>query len=430
MKYNTQNKKIKAINEATLIVGVDIGSTTHYARAFDWRGIEYTNKPLIFNNSESGFNVFKCWIDMISKRHNKTGCYVGMEPTGHYWFNLGTFIQESGMKLVHVNPSHVKKSKELDDGNPTKNDSKDPKVIADLVREGRYIIPYSPTGVYAEIRELSNQRFDDQRELTRVKNRLARWISIRFPEYKDVYQKTDAVSGLMILRQAPLPEDIVKLGAEGVNRIWRESKLRGIGMKKAAALVSAAEHSIGKKEASEAARIEIRNLIEDYDRYKERMDTIMEQLKKQLNKVAYIDKLLAIKGVGIKTVSGFIAEVGDLGRFKSPRQIQKLAGLALKEDSSGKHKGEKHINRRGRKRLRYLMFEVALAVVGKNKEFKEIYQYYTTRKENPLKKIPALIAVACKLIRVFYTILTKGTDYDGEKMLSDIRRPEKAPEAA
>ena len=41
-----------------------------------------------------------------------------------------------------------------------------------------------------------------------------------------------------------------------------------------------------------------------------------------------------------------------------------------------------------------------------------------------MKKMQALIAVACKLIRVFYKILTDGVDYDGTKMLGDIRRPD------
>ena len=41
-----------------------------------------------------------------------------------------------------------------------------------------------------------------------------------------------------------------------------------------------------------------------------------------------------------------------------------------------------------------------------------------------MKKMQSVIAIACKLIRIFYTILTKGVDYDGQKMLSDIIRPE------
>ncbi len=35
MNSNTQNKKIEAITEKTLVVGIDVGSETHYARAFE-----------------------------------------------------------------------------------------------------------------------------------------------------------------------------------------------------------------------------------------------------------------------------------------------------------------------------------------------------------------------------------------------------------
>ena len=63
-------------------------------------------------------------------------------------------------------------------------------------------------------------------------------------------------------------------------------------------------------------------------------------------------------------------------------------------------------------------------MIGKNPEFKSIHEYYQTRAKNPLKKMQSVIAIACKLIRVFYTILTKGIDYDGQKMLRDIVRAE------
>ena len=42
------------------------------------------------------------------------------------------------MRPVPVNPHHVKKSKELDDNNPTKNDRKDPKDIAGLINAEHY----------------------------------------------------------------------------------------------------------------------------------------------------------------------------------------------------------------------------------------------------------------------------------------------------
>ncbi|SFV05309.1 IS110 family transposase [Butyrivibrio sp. INlla21] len=427
MNITTQNKKIEAITENTLVVGIDVGSEKHYARAFDWRGIEFSKKAFAFDNTEQGFLTFKAWMDDIAASHGKTVIIPGMEPTGHYWFNLGAFLQKHDMKPVHVNPHHVKKSKELDDNDPSKNDRKDPKVIAGLVREGRYSYPYIPTGVYAEIRNLSNMRLQTQEEIIRIRNRIARWFSIYFPEFKKLYTNPEqAISGRMVLEIAPLPEDIVKLGAEGINQIWRDAKLRSVGMKRAQTLLLAAEHSIGNHEAPNAARIELKALLSDMNIYSARMAELLVQIQETLKEIPYIDKLLDIEGVGIVSVSTFVAEVGDIGRFDNPKQIQKLAGYALVECSSGKHKGETHISYRGRKRLRYALYEVAFSLVGKNAAFKELHRYNITRTQKPLKKMQSLIAIACKAIRVFYVILTKGVDYDAAKMQSDIHRPQYA----
>ena len=430
MNYNAKNKKIEAVTETTLVIGIDVGSETHYARAFDHRGIEYSKKPFKFSNDEGGFASFYAWISEYKEQHEKDKVVPGMEPTGHYWFNLGKFLQDNGMEPVLVNPHHVKKSKELDDNSQTKNDRKDPKVIAGLVREGRYMIPYLPDGVYADLRTASNMRFQIQSELTRILNRISRWFNIYFPEYMTVYGKVDSSSGMLVLKQAPLPEDILTLGVNGINKIWRDAKMRAVGLKRAKTLVEAAEHSVGSKEGAVAARMEIRMLFEDYESRSERLQEVMNLINELVKQIPMAEKLLEIKGVGIKTVSGFLAEVGDINRFNNPKELQKLAGLALVENSSGKHKGETTISRRGRKRLRYLLFEVAMSLVSKNSEFAEMHRYYTTRKKNPLKKMQSLMVVAAKLIRVFFVILTKGVDYDPMKMITDIKRPEEYLQAA
>ena len=423
MKSNTQNAKITAITEKTLVVGIDVGSEMHYARAFSWRGYEFSRQPLEFSNTEEGFETFRIWIEELKEKQGMDKVIPGMEPTGHYWFNLGKFLQDSGMKPVHVNPHHVKKSKEMDDNDPSKNDRKDPKVIAGLINEGRYFYPYIPDGIYAEIRALSGLQVLAKSEITRLKNRIARWFSIYFPNYKDVYGNVGAVSGLMVLKVAPLPKDIVNLGVVGVNRIWRDAKVRGVGMKRAKALVTAAEHSVGSREAQEAARIELQILLSDYRMQTKREAELMEKIKEKIKEVPHVDKLLEIRGVGLKTVVGFVAEVGDIRRFDDPKQLQKLAGYAIVKNQSGKHKGESHISYRGRKRLRYVLYEAAVSVVAHSPEFRSIHQYYTTRNKNPLKKMQSMIAVACKLIRVFYLILQTGVTYDAAKMMGDIRRP-------
>jgi transposase len=62
---------------------------------------------------------------LVAKDNRKDNIIVGLEPTGHYWFNLGKFLRNLGIRLVLVNPSHVKKTKELDDNSQTKNHLKD-----------------------------------------------------------------------------------------------------------------------------------------------------------------------------------------------------------------------------------------------------------------------------------------------------------------
>ena len=427
---STQNKKIMQVTEKTMVVGIDVGSEKHYFRAFDWRGIELTKKPFPFTNSMEGFNSFSNEIYSLKERFHLSETLVGIEPTGHYWFNLGQYMSGKSIKFVMVNPHHVHKSKELDDNSPSKNDCKDPRVIAGLVREGRYYYTYMPQGIYAELRNASNRRFTLVEEQTRIKNRLYRWISVYFPEYKGIYTQINAKGGLLILKEAPMPEDIIKLGIDGIIEIWKKAKLRANGRKKAMAIYNAALKSIGYREGLVEARMEIRDLLEDHEQNEKRLKQINDLIENLALKIKNVEKLLEIKGIGIITIAGFIAEVGDIMRFDNAKELQKLAGLELVADSSGKHNGMTRISKRGRKHLRYLLIQAAISVVGKCEEFKEIHNYYTTRNSNPLKKMQSIIAVACKLIRVFYAILAKGIDYDASKMLEDIKHPGETPNLA
>ena len=420
MNY-TQNHKIAQVTESTLVVGVDIGSEQHYARAFDWRGLELTRKVFPFSNSLEGYQRFEKWVAELQESKGKDVVLVGCEPTGHYWFTFGDYVQAKGMKLVFVNPYHVKQSKEMDDNSPKKTDQKDPKTIAKLVVEERYLYPYIPEGVYAELRAAMSRRERILKELSATENRIQRWLKIHFPEYLNVYKQFHTVSGLMVLEQAPLPQDIISLGVDGVNRIWREAKLRSVGMKRAKTLVEAAHNSIGCP-GGRCSRTEL--ILLDYRTKRQQLEAITVVLEEEVQKIPHIEQLLAIKGVGTVTVAGFLSETGDVSRFTSLKQIQKLAGLELKETSSGNHKGRSSISKRGRKRLRKILFQVVLPLIRSNIEFRSVYEYYTTRIQNPLKSKQAMIAIACKMIRIFYAILTKGTAYDARKLTTDIVRPQ------
>ena len=62
MKSNTQNTKIAAITEKTLIIGIDVGSETHFARAFNWRGYEFSRKPLDMTIEELKTIIWRYFI--------------------------------------------------------------------------------------------------------------------------------------------------------------------------------------------------------------------------------------------------------------------------------------------------------------------------------------------------------------------------------
>ena len=97
--------------------------------------------------------------------------------------------------------------------------------------------------------------------------------------------------------------------------------------------------------------------------------------------------------------------------------------MAIRENSSGRHKGESRISKRGRRCLRTALFQAVLGMVKSNEEFRELHMYYTTRRNNPLKKKQSLIVLCCKLIRIIYSKSVKGFHYDGQKLLGDIKRP-------
>ena len=69
------------------------------------------------------------------------------------------------------------------------------------------------------------------------------------------------------------------------------------GLKRAKTLISAAEHSIGSREAQEAARIEVAYLLDDIERYTKRVKDLIELLDQKLAEIPHVDKLLAVPGL-------------------------------------------------------------------------------------------------------------------------------------
>lgn len=424
----TKNDKLTFISDDMLILGCDIGSETHYVRAIDSRGRELSRDAFPFSNSAEGFQSAKAWALELAAANGKHQIVLGLEPTGHYWFCLASWMVSNGISVVQVNPYAVKQTKELEDNSQRKDDRKDPKLIANLVKDGNYGMPYLPEGLYADVRRLSMLRDQLTEDRVRNTNRLHREMKIYFPEYMDAFGKLDGAFTLEVLKAAPFPEDIVKIGADGLRDIWRKAKLRGRGYSRAEQIVRCARESVGLKQGTAGGRKAVRIFAEQMRELAEKLEEIEGELHQKCREMPYAENILEINGIGENILAGILAEMGDITRFDDAREIQKLSGLGLVACSSGKHKGETRISHRGRKRLRYWLFQAAKSAVSHAEEFKVLHEYYTTRLENPLKKMQSLIVIACKILRVVCTILTTGRRYDPARMLKEIRRSHPAAE--
>lgn len=418
---NQLNSKIERISLSTLIIGVDIAKNVQVARAIDYRGIELA-KTISFENNKQGFISFFKWIDKIMLTADKKDCLIGMEPTGHYWFNLGDYINKLDKRygLVLVQPNHVKKTKELDDNNPTKNDKKDALTIAKLIKDGRYVTPIVHDEISAELRTEINLREDIIKQMGRINCKINRWIDIYFPEFKEVFKDLTCTSALLILKHAPFPKDIVKLDEKEIVQVWRTKVKSGIGIKKATILKAAALDSVGRDFGLFSSKDEICWLVEDYEQLEKRLKIIEASISNLLKQIPYGNKFTEIKGLGEVTVACILSETTDLTKYSHGKQLEKLAGLNLKENSSGTHKGKTTICKRGRKRLRAFLFRAILPLVCQNPEFKLLHEYYTTRKDNPLKGKQSLIALCCKLLRILHGMAMNNSNYNSEEILKGI----------
>jgi len=70
-----------------------------------------------------------------------------------------------------------------------------------------------------------------------------------------------------------------------------------------------------------------------------------------------VESLLALRGVNLVTAMSVVAELGDISRFDSPRQLMAYLGLVPSEDSSGGKTIRGGITKTGNRRVRRLLVE-------------------------------------------------------------------------
>ncbi|ATP40372.1 IS110 family transposase [Solibacillus sp. R5-41] len=417
--HSKWNNKINQVTENTLVVGMDIAKRIHYACFVDERG-RVIEKAFAVHQSKEGFENLYEKICQMMKEAKKTEVIIGIEPTGHYWMNLAYFLDQYGIPLVMVNPMHVKRSKELDDNLPTKNDKKDALVIARLLKDGRFSYPRILKEVEAELRIGSTLRLKLTEDLASIKNRIIRWLDRYFPEFTQVFPSFGKMA-LTALERTPMPQDIQGKTAEELVFFYRQvGGMRAPQLPKAKLLIEKASNSIGLTEGQKMAKHEIATLLRQFRLLETEIEAVNDQLTELAKTTMEYDLLASVPGLGDATIVDLLSEVGSFSLYENPRQLIKLAGLTLRENSSGQHKGQKHISKRGRKRLRHILFKVIVPLIRHNLAFKQLHEYYTTRNQNPLRGKQSMVVLCGKLLKILHGICKKKVYFNEQLMMKDL----------
>ncbi|MDK2920171.1 MAG: hypothetical protein PWQ37_2904 [Candidatus Petromonas sp.] len=415
--------KILRITTTTLIVGIDVAKKDHWCRITDCRGIDLI-KPFKINNNINGFEGLISKIVKCKEQNGLDKVIAGMEPSGHYWKALGWYLKlnENIDELVGVNPYHVKQSKELDDNSPTKNDKKDAQTIARLIRDGRFFDMYLPEDIYAELRLLTNTRSQYLKKEKRAKCALVAVLDEYFPEYEKVFKGLLGKTSIYILRNYPFPKDIIELGIENLAKKIQKASNGKEGIKRAESLYKAAQDSVGVREGTYSAKLKIECLLDEIEFMKQKLEKIEKAMEEKMKETELSEYFESMKGIGPIISAVFIGEIGDISRFNNWKQVRRLAGLNLAEQSSGQHKGKTKITKRGRPMLRNILYLAGVTTVNHNLEMKQLYYYLMNRPSKRLAKNQALVAVGLKVMRIMFYMAKNKERYDPKKALGDVRQ--------
>jgi len=402
----SKTKKVKIINKKTLIVALDIGKGFHYAyfRTPSGRDI----KPFALSNSRKSFGKFWMRICRFKKEHALQEIVVGFESTGPYAEPIFHFLRKKPVKLVQINPMHSKRLKELTGNSPNKTDKKDPRVIADVMCLGHALTLIVPEGPAAQLRRLNQARERTIKSRTVMLNQLQHLVFVIFPEFLSVIKNISTKSAMYLIKNHPAPESIVSIGLESLTVVLRKVSRYQFSQERIKRLFEAAQGSIGIEEGKESIVMEIEHLVSNIENDNRFIEDLEKQMDQYLDQIPYSHYILSIKGVGPITAAGLIGEVGDFKKFDTISEIMKLAGFDLFEVSSGKHKGQRRISKRGRSLMRKLLYFAAINVVKSHGIMHDRYQQML---ERGMPKMKALIAISRKLLGLIFALARDNAVY-------------------
>ena len=345
-------------------------------------------------------------------------CEIAFEPTGDYHRPLAYILGEAGFHLCFVSSIAVARTREALYNSWDKNDPKDAQVILHLLKHGttqQYVDPLV-TG-HQDLQEMANTYQQVSLRKVRLQHSLiTHHLPLYFPEAERYLHSSRAEWFTELLLFTPCPA-AVRRYTKAAFVATASAQISGRKVDKArwlADFYDTACHSVGLPvpESSETIHM-FRVVLEEYRALCQLRKRLEAEIATRLATLPDFVRLQTVPGIGPILAMTILAESRDLRRFRCGRQFLKYCGFDLCTEQSGQFRGTTHLSKRGNARLRYAFWMAGtVAIRMRQNSFRRKFEdYIRADPQNADRRRKGYTAVAAKMARVVYAVVTTGTEY-------------------
>lgn len=381
----------------TIYIGIDIAKYKH-----DFCIISSIGKVIVQNNSfennKKGFQLFFSYL----KPYNKADVQILFESTAHYSMNLELELIDQGYSFMKMNGLIIKQFFKAQTLRKTKTDKADAFALTQYLMANTYKPNSNRLYHIYSLKSLCRTRDRLVRERSKFKIYITNELDKSFPEIKKFFDNKISITLLYILEKYKNKNKIALM--KDYDSI-RKVSAANFSFTRFLQLKQLAKESIGHP--TETSDFLIQSYVKSINCLSEQIDSIEKQIIESVRKLD--THILSIPGIAEISAGSIIAEFGDIKNFESPEKMLAFAGLEPSIRQSGTLSTEGHMVKHGSGYLRNTIMRVVNSLVMHDQVF---YDYYNKKRDEGKHHLVAQSHVAKKLIRIIYTLETKGIDYD------------------
>ena len=400
-KFQALQSKREFVRNKT-VVGIDPAKRGFQAVALNPNGV-LLSTPFKFDADHHGLH-HSLWNNLSRRleKFNTENLLFAVETSCNLWQPLCFYLQQCGYRILLVSPLTTKHSRPLVSHDFSRTDPKDALLIASNARDGYYDFYEGFTPHSAAMHRLSITYDKLRKNYVQNRLRIRALIEQVFPEFFKVLN-LDTLTAKYLVKQYFLPQHYIEMDIEEETEKIRKVSQRRHGKETLLKLREYAGQSIGiglDGVEITAARLSLDCWLSLLETIEEQMKVVMDELIRLAQETPHFKPIVSVKGISEKLTALFIAETRDLSSFKHYKQIEKFAGLNLRQSQSGDYVGARYISRIGNRRLRWILYKMAEETVKYIPEVRVKYLRRQVSRRNYRKNIVASIPQVLKLIMV------------------------------